>query len=61
MPDPVLLSVAEVAELTRLGRSRLYDEIRSGRLRSVKVGRRRLISVGAVDQWLAALEDGATP
>ena len=41
----VLYRVNEAAEALRLSRSLVYELIRSGRLRSVKAGRRRLIPV----------------
>jgi excisionase family DNA binding protein len=50
-----LLSVNEAADATGLGRSRLYAELGSGRLRSVKVGRRRLIAAGAVREFIEGL------
>lgn len=43
-----LLTVDEAAAVLGIGRSRLYDEIQSGRCRSVKVGRRRLIPASAL-------------
>jgi len=43
-----------------LSRSCLYLEMASGRLRSFKVGKRRLIAVADLDSWLAARRDAAT-
>lgn len=48
-----LLSVDEAAAALGIGRSRLYDEIASGRCRSIKVGRRRLIPSGAISAYVA--------
>jgi excisionase family DNA binding protein len=48
-----LLSVAEAAAALGLGRSLLYTEIASGRLRSLRVGRRRLVSAGAIREYIA--------
>lgn len=47
-----LLSVAEAADALGVGCSRLYDEISSGRLRSIRVGRRRLIPAGAIREYV---------
>lgn len=55
MTDPRLLSVTQVCVGTGLGRTKVYDEMRSGRLRSVKVGRRRLVPAVALDEWVEGL------
>ena len=39
-----------------MSRSVIYEEIRSGRLRSVKRGRSRLISALAIADYIALLE-----
>lgn len=41
--EKVLLTVPEFMEATSLGRYKVYDLIRAGTLRTVKVGRTRLI------------------
>ncbi len=48
-----LLSVGEAADMLGIGRSRLYDEIAAARVRSVKVGRRRLVPSGAIAEYIA--------
>lgn len=52
----VLYGVDEAAIALRLSRSLIYELIRSGRLRSVKQGRRRLVPVIALDEYVASLE-----
>jgi excisionase family DNA binding protein len=52
---PVLYRVDEAAEALRISRSVIYELIRSGRLRTVKVGRRRLVPVQALDEYVASL------
>lgn len=52
---PVLYSVEEAAEALRLSRSVIYELIRSGRLRTVKQGRRRLVPVHALDEYVMSL------
>jgi excisionase family DNA binding protein len=58
VPDvpAVVYRVDEAARAVRLSRSAIYELIRSGRLRSVKLGRRRLIPVGALTEYVASLE-----
>lgn len=48
-----LLTVPEVMARLKLGRSTVYDLIRSGRLVSVKVGRARRIPADAVRGFIA--------
>lgn len=52
---PLLLRVEDAAELLNVGRSTVYDLIRSRRLRSVKIGRRRLIPRDAIADVVADL------
>ncbi|MCZ6859587.1 MAG: helix-turn-helix domain-containing protein [Alphaproteobacteria bacterium] len=60
--DQMLFSLAEVCDLTRLGRTTIYSEINSGRLKIVKVGRRTLISREALRDWRERIEaDTAQP
>jgi len=47
-----LLSVDEAAKQLGIGRSALYAELAAGRLRSLKVGRRRLVPSGAVAEYM---------
>lgn len=41
-----------------LGRSKVYELIAAGELRSVKVGRRRLVSDAAINEFVARLDVG---
>jgi excisionase family DNA binding protein len=52
---PVVYRVEEAAEALRVSRSVIYELIRSGQLRTVKVGRRRLVPVTALDECVAML------
>jgi len=52
---PRCLRVEQVAQQLSVGRSTVYDLIRSGRLRSFKVGRRRLVPRDAVEEMIAEL------
>ncbi len=53
-----LNSVETVIERLGVGRSKVYEELSSGRLRSVKVGRRRLVSEAALVDYINGLENG---
>jgi excisionase family DNA binding protein len=43
-----LLSIEQAARALGIGRTALYSEIAAGRIRSVKVGRRRLVPSSAI-------------
>jgi excisionase family DNA binding protein len=45
-------SVDEVAQITGLSRDLLYDQMRTGRLGYVKVGRRRIITRQSLEAFL---------
>jgi excisionase family DNA binding protein len=45
----------EAAEALGISRAKLYEELASGRLRSLRAGKRRLIPIGALDEWLSDL------
>ena len=55
----MLYRVTEAMAVLSMSRSVIYDEIRSGRLRSVKHGRSRLISASAIADYIALLEQEA--
>ena len=53
--EPVLYRVDEAAAALRLSRSSVYELVRSGHLRTVKHGRRRLVPVAALAEYVASL------
>jgi excisionase family DNA binding protein len=55
-PDRELYRVSEAMALLSLSRSVFYEELRSGRLRSVHRGRTRLIPAAAIAEYVALLE-----
>jgi excisionase family DNA binding protein len=59
MPEKLAYSIEEVAEMTGLSRSLLYDEMNAGRLDYIKVGRRRAITRDQVDAFLNAAKQVA--
>jgi excisionase family DNA binding protein len=50
------VSPAEAARLAGIGRTTLYEALGSGALRSLKIGKRRLITIEALKDWLTAAE-----
>ena len=58
-PPPLLFTVEDVCERTQLGRTRIYQELKSGRLRSITLGKSRRIPVMELHRWIAErLEEG---
>lgn len=49
-------TVDEAARKSRIGRSMLYCLMNTGRLRYLKIGKRRLITDAALEQLLSELE-----
>lgn len=56
MTGKELYRVTEAMALLSLGRSVIYEQLRSGRLRSVHVGRTRLVPAAAITDYIALLE-----
>ncbi len=57
MESHLLYSVNEAAEQLRIGRSALYELINTGRLRSLKIGNRRLIARRDLEAFIASSLD----
>jgi excisionase family DNA binding protein len=55
MTDKVLLRPEEVAELLGVGRTKVYELMGSGLLRSVKIGGSRRVPTVALEEFVAAL------
>lgn len=51
---PLLVSVERAAEMLSVHRTTVYDLLRSQQLPSIKWGRRRLISVDALHEFVSA-------
>ena len=52
---PVLVTVEEAAVLLRIGRTTAYELVMSGKLKSVKVGRRRLVVRDGIRDYVGEL------
>lgn len=51
-----MYTVEEVAAMTRLSRSVIYEQMRAGRLHSVREGRSRRIPASAVHDYIELLK-----
>ena len=57
--DIQLYKVSDVMQVLRLSRTVIFELLRSGRLRSVRQGRTRLIPASALRDYIALLEKEA--
>lgn len=59
--EPLAVDIPKACRLTGLGRSKLYELLSAGEIPSVKVGKRRVVPVASLRQWLAKLANRPTP
>jgi excisionase family DNA binding protein len=57
--EPKAFTVKESGRITGLGKTKLFALINDGTLKSVKIGRRRLIYADSVDRLLETGQDAA--
>jgi excisionase family DNA binding protein len=57
--DVQLYKVSDVMQALSMSRTVVFELLRTGRLRSVKQGRTRLISASAIREYIALLEKEA--
>ena len=53
--EVLVCTIKEACRRTGLGRTRIYQAIRSGELRAIKCGQRTLIEMNEIRQWIASL------
>jgi excisionase family DNA binding protein len=58
-PLTLLLTPEEAAKALSVGRSKVYELMRTGALRSVKIGGSRRISASALAEFIQGLEGAA--
>ncbi len=61
MPERRALRVREAIAAYRIGKTKLYELMKSGDLRTVKIGGSRLIPVQELESLLASSRRGADP
>ena len=54
---PALLTVKEASATLRISRWKLYDLIRSGRIDTIRIGRRRFVPVDALIKLIDELRE----
>ncbi|MER6592101.1 helix-turn-helix domain-containing protein [Micromonospora purpureochromogenes] len=58
-PDKALYRITEAMRLLSLSRTVIYEQIRAGRLRTVRQGRTRLVPAAAITAYVTLLEQEA--
>lgn len=56
--NPQLHNVESVMGRLGVGRSKVFELMASGELRSVRVGRRRLVSEAAIHEFISKIDTG---
>jgi excisionase family DNA binding protein len=59
--ERMTLTVAEAARILGIGRSSCYEAVQRGEIRSVTIGRRRLVPKWVIDELLATPPTAAQP
>jgi excisionase family DNA binding protein len=55
-PQPAMLTVAEACAYLRISKWSLYQLIRQDKLKSVKIGRRRLVPLSSIEHFIKQLQ-----
>ena len=53
--SPLLLTITQVSELLNLGRTKTYELVMGGRIKSVKLGRKRLVPKANVERYVSEI------
>ena len=56
MAEPMLMTIKDVQEATQLGRTKLYELMRDGKLPYLRIGRSVRVRRDAFEEWLAKQE-----
>jgi hypothetical protein len=51
------LSVRDFLHSYSIGQTKFYEEVRDGRLRVVKLGKKTLVDIDEAERWFASLAD----
>ncbi len=54
--EKALYSIPEIIEMAGIGRTRLYQELNSRKLKAVKIGKRTCVTKADLETWLSRLE-----
>lgn len=57
---PLVVTVPEAGKLLKVGKNRMYELVSSGRIRSVRIGNKKLIPLRVLLDWLESEAKGNT-
>ena len=57
MTEPILLTPTEAATALGIGRSKLYELMREGSIRSIRIGTCRRVPSAALDEFVVAASE----
>lgn len=57
MDDPIAMDITDFCKTYGVGRSFTFEELRLGRLKAKKAGRKTIITKTDADEWLASRPD----
>jgi len=60
LPEPISVSVAEAKRLSGFGITKIYEFINDGRLKSTKIGQRRVVEFASLKALLTGAPDTTT-
>ena len=61
MSDVIAYSIKEFVKAFGIGRSKFYEEVKAGRIKTRKVGSRTLVAAVDAEAWLKSLPLGHVP
>jgi excisionase family DNA binding protein len=54
MDECLMMSVEEAAAVFRVGRSTMYEEVRSGNIPALRIGRRWVVPISGIEEMVRA-------
>lgn len=61
MPEALAYGIVDAAQIVGVGRTKFYSEIKAGRVRTIQIGRRHLVTRAALEEYVAQLDGEARP
>ena len=56
MSQKIAYAIKDVCNIASIGRTKIYELIKTGELKTIKIGSRTLVTQSALDNWIKRLE-----